>query len=445
MSRAVFFHLGLSLRLHFRNRLALLYGYAFPVIFLLTFWALYRHERVPLVLHLGELLTVGVMGGACFGLPTTIVSEREKGVWRRYRATPVAGWEIFASVLGARYILLLTSGFLQLLVARFLGMPWPADPLLLWFAFTCTCLAFLGLGLAVAALADNVAAVQALGQCLFLPMLIVGGVAVPISRLPEWARVASVFSPGRYAVESMQACVTGARFDDIRLDLLALLAGAVATIVPLAGMLHWNSAGTCLRRIGRTAGLLAGWAALGWFRFAYAGVAPLHPGETMVAERVRSPSVSVEIRLAELRARLVPDNGLITPFAPAGEKPPQGLAGEVQLFRTWLAAWEPGLVANRVQRVRNLLLIAAQCDLAASPLEREVPALVLDQLETMFSQAELLDLLHWVALHPAEGEIEVDLADFPGEGESQDEPELRRRIRDYAVKLADRLNEGGRG
>src|SRR5688572_10654373 len=82
-------HLGLSLRLHFRNRMALLYGYLFPLIFLAVFWVLYRHEKIPLLRHMGELLTVSILGGACFGLPTTLVSERERGVWRRYRLTPV--------------------------------------------------------------------------------------------------------------------------------------------------------------------------------------------------------------------------------------------------------------------------------------------------------------------------------------------------------------------
>ena len=65
---------GLSLKLNFRNRMAILYGYLFPLIFLVAFWALYRNDPVPLALHIGQLLTITVLGGACFGLPTTIVS-----------------------------------------------------------------------------------------------------------------------------------------------------------------------------------------------------------------------------------------------------------------------------------------------------------------------------------------------------------------------------------
>src|SRR5256885_12340982 len=83
--RAALQQLRISLILHYRNKMALIYGYLFPLIFLLAFWVLYRHERVVLARHMGELLTVSVLGGACFGLPTTMVSERERGVWRRYR------------------------------------------------------------------------------------------------------------------------------------------------------------------------------------------------------------------------------------------------------------------------------------------------------------------------------------------------------------------------
>src|SRR3954466_14015581 len=79
---------ALGLKLNFRNRMAILYGYLFPLIFLVAFWALYRNDPGVLALHIGQLLTITVLGGGCFGLPTTIVSERECGVWRRYRLLP---------------------------------------------------------------------------------------------------------------------------------------------------------------------------------------------------------------------------------------------------------------------------------------------------------------------------------------------------------------------
>ncbi|MBW3630640.1 MAG: ABC transporter permease [Gemmatimonadetes bacterium] len=233
--------LALGLRLHFRNRMALFYGYLFPSIFLAAFWALYRYEQVPLARHMGELLTVTALGGACFGLPTALVSERERGVWRRYRLTPIAPASLIASTVLARYLLLLSAGFLQVALAMLIGMPLPAHPLDLFLAFSFVCFAFLGLGLVIASLADNVPAVQALGQCIFLPMLVIGGVAVRLASLPSWAQHLSAFFPGRYAVDAIQSTVTGEGLGTGVFSLFALLLIGAAGCIAGTKLFRWDS------------------------------------------------------------------------------------------------------------------------------------------------------------------------------------------------------------
>ncbi len=74
--------------------------------------------------------------------------------------------------------------------------PLPAHPLGAFVAFSLVCFAFLGLGLIIAMLADAVPAVQALGQAIFLPMIMIGGVGRAVAhpaavgaasgRLPAW-------------------------------------------------------------------------------------------------------------------------------------------------------------------------------------------------------------------------------------------------------------------
>ena len=171
----------LSLRLQLRNPTALVYSYAIPLVFLAAFWTLYRHESPPLGRHLDELLTITALSGACFGLPAWLVSERERGIWRRYRLAPLPGGVHLAGKLGASYLLLLSAGVLQIVAAVAVGTPLPSRLFDLWLAFTLVCVAFLGLGLLITMLADTVPAAQALGQVVFLPMLIVGGVAVPLA------------------------------------------------------------------------------------------------------------------------------------------------------------------------------------------------------------------------------------------------------------------------
>lgn len=287
--------LGVSFRLHFRNKMALLYSYLFPTIFLLAFWVLYRHEPVPLVRHMGELLTVTALGGACFGLPTAMVSERERGVWRRYRLAPIPIASVVTSTVIARYFLLTTAGLLQLGLAIGIGMPMPEQPFGLWLAFTFVAFAFLGLGLVIAMLADNVPAVQALGQSVFLPMLIVGGVAVPLERLPAWAQHVSAFFPGRYAVEALQVCVTGAGLAAARFSLVALILIGGAGCLAGAKMFRWDVQQRFSAHGGKgwVAVSLAAWLAVGLmaeFGRYIAIVRPPAPAEDQVTPTALAPT-----------------------------------------------------------------------------------------------------------------------------------------------------------
>jgi ABC-2 type transport system permease protein len=257
--------LVINLRLHFRNRMAIIYSYLFPTMFLLAFWALYRYEQVPLIRHLGELLTIAALGGACFGLPTTMVSERERGVWRRYRLTPVRTATLVSATLVSRYVLLVMAGLLQVVLAMSLGMPLPRHPIELVVAFTFVAFAFMGVGLVIAMLADNVPAVQALGQCIFLPMLIIGGVAVPLASLPDWAQRASLYLPGRYAVDIIQATANGEGLGTMAFHIVALISIGAAGCLAGAKMFRWDREQRFAAEPGKAwvAAALAAWIAVG--------------------------------------------------------------------------------------------------------------------------------------------------------------------------------------
>ena len=486
--------LRVSLVLHFRNRMALLYGYLFPTIFLVAFWVLYRHERVPIARHLGELLTIGVLGGACFGLPTTMVSERERGVWRRYRLAPVPTWAVVTSTVAARYVLLLTAGLLQIVLAMFIGMPAPAHPFGIWVAFTFVAFAFLGLGLVIAMMADNVPAVQALGQCIFLPMLIIGGVAVPLSSLPEWAQHVSAFFPGRYAVDALQANATGSGLAQTPFSLLALLAIGAAGSVAGAMLFRWDAGERFATRAGKgwVVVAIAGWVAVGLAAESRGGVqlrttsaqsesesgsppisapppatvfptAPALPDgsrrATVDRAEVASPVSKPAARGAaegpeQWRAvtparieadinfsRLPPDDGVVTPIAPPDEEPEPELRAELNLIRTRLPAWKPGQVSDPIQRVRNHLFVAIVPDLFQIPIERFVPHIVFDQLQETVPRADLVKILYWIATHPDEGDDKaLDDLHSLGLGNGPNEPEeVRSRTAIYAVKLLGRL------
>ena len=490
-----------TLRLHFRNRMGLIYGYLFPTIFLVAFWVLYRHEPVPLAGHLGELLTVTILGGACFGLPTTLVSERERGVWRRYRLAPVSTGTLVASTVAARYLILITAGLLQLALAMLIGMPRPTHPLQLWIAFTFASFAFLGLGLVIATMADNVPAVQALGQSIFLPMLIIGGVAVRLESLPPWAQHLSAFFPGRYAVEAMQETVTGEGLRIVVFSLLALLLIGAAGCLAGARMFRWDARQKFSARGGKRwiFAALAAWVAVGVLAEArgwsslpaspnsvrapvessgVTSAAPPAPPATAARGDTSAPVAPIAVRTghdsasaaalpaasapapraphaptswrevdvtrieASLFANLPPDEDVVAPIASPGERLHNDVAQQLTCIRDRLSAWAPGRVSDPVQRVRNVLFVAAVPDVLQIEMERWVPGVVFERLRADLPHDELIRVLFWVGTHPDEGSI-PSLAQLRGVclefGGAEDEAQFRERIALYALKLLGRL------
>jgi ABC-2 family transporter len=525
-----------SLNLHFRNRMALIYSYLFPTIFLIAFWVLYRYDRVPLARHMGELLTVTALGGACFGLPTTMVSERERGVWRRYRLAPVRTGTLLASTVAARYVLLVLAGLLQVALAMGVGMPLPNHPLDLWIAFSFVAFALLGLGLVIATLADNVPAVQALGQCIFLPMLIIGGVAVQLSSLPGWAQHVSAFFPGRYAVEAMQTAVTGQGLRVMGFSLLALLLIGLAGFVAGIRNFRWDAEQRFAQRNGKgwVAVALAAWAAVGLLAESRGRIGPIDivpeyatplspPRTTAVAAAPSSssssssssstttttippaapatepktsapatppPAIKSERNTSTVPAkpsaeeaatpkpappaatpsttgppaplpepaswravtpahideimfeRLPSDSGVVSPIARLDEPLDPEVEGDLEEVRSKLATWGPGQVADPVQRVRNVLYVAAVPDVFQIPLERYVAHVVFERLQGDIPKDDLIKLLYWVATHPNGGDDSAvdDLrsAGLKVNGPS-DMDQTRERVMLYALKLLGRL------
>ena len=443
---------AISLKLNFRNRMAILYGYLFPLIFLVAFWAVYRNDPVPLALHVGQFLTVTILGSACFGLPTTIVSERERGVWRRYALMPVGRWVFVAGTLLARSVLLLTAAALQLGLAFAFGLPVPTHPLDLFIAFAAASAAFLAFGMVIAMLVDNVPAVQALGQCIFLPMLMIGGVAVRLESLPAWAQHLSAFFPGRYAVEAMQRSATGA--GSAGFDLLALLLIAVAGAVAATAMFRWD---TRVRpRRGWLLLALGVWLAVG----AMAELrGPVTIGQVQDTRTVGAPKDYVAAKMAAPSPswqavnetdidgvafdRLPPDEGIISPVSRSDEEPDPALLPQLDRIRDALPDWAPGNVADPVQRARNLLTIAAVPDiLQMEQVERFVPRLVFARLQAVIPPRDLPKILYWIAMHPDDGDDPAihQLGVFALPDISGPSKPVQGRVMLYAFKLLGRLS-----
>ena len=106
-----------------------------------------------------------------------------------------------------------------------------------------------------------------------------------------------------------------------------------------------------------------------------------------------------------------------------------------------MPSWQPGKAADPVQRVRNILYVAAVPDVLQMPIERFAPYTVYERLQQDVPKDQLIKILYWIALHPAEGDDkavdELWALKFPNG--PVDIQQTRDRTAIYAVKLLGRL------
>ena len=422
-------HFLLTIHLSFRNPQGIVYGYLVPIIFLLAFGGVFRSDNPPLLAQMGQIVTITILGGACFGLPTALVAEREQGVWRRYRLLPIATpWLVFSALL-ARMLMVASSVLVQIILAHAIfGTPFPSSPAAATLAFLIVTASFLGIGLLIAALADNVPAVQALGQCIFLPMIMIGGVGVPLAFLPLWAQRIAGFMPGRYAVEALQSCfnaLNGLQGRGFSLAALAVI--GVAAGVSGTKLFRWEAG----RRVGRAgwwvAAALASWGAVGGIAWESGRLKPV------LAETAAWTDIT-EAQIAEIGfAGLPADNDIVAPLAPANLDVAQTreLAGK-------LISWPPAKLGDSGQSIRNLVSAVAVADLCADARESMMARLVFWQISSRFEPPVARQALAWIILSPDDGQ---PVTRAPELGLFRHPPErlVRQRSVIYAEKYLGRM------
>jgi ABC-2 type transport system permease protein len=239
---------GYDLRAFLRNRQSRFFTLALPILFLVIFAALFGRqghtETVPggristSVYYVPGIIALGVIA-ACFGnLVASVTAQRERGVLKRRRATPVPAAAIIAGrVLTAIVIAVVMAAVL-------LGIGWAAygahvpgrTAVALVVTVIVGAASFCCMGYALTALIRNEDAALPTTQALLLPLCFVSGVFVAVTILPHWlADVGEVF-PVRHLANALLAAynphTTGLGFAG--LDLLIVAAwGATGFLIAL--------------------------------------------------------------------------------------------------------------------------------------------------------------------------------------------------------------------
>ena len=185
-----------DLRCAWRNKQSLFFTLALPLLFLLIFGSVFRHQDVAVaggridepVYYVPGIIAYGLIAATFSSLVVSVVGYREAGIYKRRRTTPLPAGAIIAAraLVAAVSAVAITAVLLAIGWAAFAAhIPGRTAPVFL-LDIVVGALVFGCLGFAVASLVKNPDATQPVVLAIVLPLCFLSGVFIPILELPHW-------------------------------------------------------------------------------------------------------------------------------------------------------------------------------------------------------------------------------------------------------------------
>ncbi len=188
----------------FRSRTAIFWNVIFPLVWLFLFGFIF-FRGVDKSLMMPGLFTITILSSSFFGVSYTMVAEREQGILRRYRVTPVSATVIvLANCIRAIVMMALSVGIQGTVGWVVFRYEVHGSLLLMALSMLLGAAAFVPLGLFVGSVAQDMRSAPAISNLLFFPLIFLSGAAYPYAFLPDWVQRVGRLIPSSYLVELLQ-------------------------------------------------------------------------------------------------------------------------------------------------------------------------------------------------------------------------------------------------
>ncbi len=208
---ALVHHFAFEFKTGLRNSTLLLMNYLFPLAFY-AMMGLVMAQINPTFTEsmIPAMVLFAAMASTLLGLPGPLVEFREAGIFRSFRINGVPAVSILLMPA-------LTTAFHVLIVALIIAVT--GHPLFggvnptNWGAFALITLlsvfTFTGFGALIGVIARDSRGVVLLSQAIFLPSMLLGGLMVPMSIMPESVRPVALLMPASHAMQAYQGFAYG--------------------------------------------------------------------------------------------------------------------------------------------------------------------------------------------------------------------------------------------
>jgi ABC-2 type transport system permease protein len=205
---------GLELKTFFRNREAVIFTFAFPLMILVLFGSIFQGELGDTGVDFRQYMVAGIMASGVMSvsfqsLAISIALEQDDGTLKRLAGTPMPKAAYFIGKIG----MVLVVGLLEVVITLAIGvlgygLDTPATAAR-WFTFAWVFVLGISacslIGIAYTRVIRNAKAAAAVVTPPFIFLQFVSGVYIVYTELPEWLQLLGALFPLKWMAQGLRS------------------------------------------------------------------------------------------------------------------------------------------------------------------------------------------------------------------------------------------------
>jgi len=243
-------HFSFEFRTGIRNKQLLLMNYLFPLgLYLMMGFIMPEINPLFLESMIPAMVVFAILAATLLGLPDPLVNAREAGIFRSYKINGIPSSSILTipaltTILHLVIVTVIITATAPLLFDAPLPVNWPNYGLtFIAMAFACA-----GISVLIGVISASSRVTVLWSQLIFVPSMLLGGLMLPYSMLPDVAGKISQLLPATQAMNAFNGLAMDkvADFDPTGSVIALLLSGVLAFVVAIY-LFNWDSRNTTPR------------------------------------------------------------------------------------------------------------------------------------------------------------------------------------------------------
>jgi ABC-2 type transport system permease protein len=243
-------HFTFEFRTGIRNKQLLLMNYLFPLGFYLMMGFIMAEINPPFRADIiPAMIVFGVLAATLLGIPDPLVNARENGIFRSYKINGVPSISILViPALTTILHLVIVTVLITATAPLLFDAPLPVNWLNFVLIFVALAFACAGLSVLIGVVSPSSRMTVLWSQLIFVPSMLLGGMMVPYSMLPDVAGKFAQLLPATQAMNAFNGLAMGkvAAFSPWGSVIMLLVSGALAFGLAVY-LFSWDSRNTARR------------------------------------------------------------------------------------------------------------------------------------------------------------------------------------------------------